>query len=327
LGLVGCVLSRPSGAYDPVYPDEDASLRNLDAAAAVETGPPPPTMPLGGDDAGVGEGGTTVLPTYPGMVGTFLVRYDEKTTDVANDGALVSLSTIDVVSRYSLLYVAQKGSDPTSYNSREYLCHETLNYSCQAGCTKASAQIPSAVDDLIAKYVPPMDRMLTFQNGRLAAPSATTFVGYDGTKNPTPPEQGDTTDSRIWDSLAGGGREGLYTALSLTTSGFPSQTVMCQEVIVQKLVLNWQVSVPSSKKLEEADPATAIFDSSQSETNIVDAQASPTSYRNNCLGKSGTPPNAQPPITRMRFARPASSMTSSCPPLDYFLTLLPDQTF
>jgi len=174
LALGGCQLSRPEGAFDPVYPEEQ-ELNDPDAPAPVDMGDGGGTAVFA--DASV-EATTDI---YKGIVGTYLARFDERSTAVTQVGPPVgAISTSSVTSRFFLIRIEEDQNGKLI--SREQLCGISTASKCEKNCetstkifSDAAARIPRSRQIV---------RTLAFaeQTGTLNAKGASTFLGYDATE-------------------------------------------------------------------------------------------------------------------------------------------------
>ncbi len=310
LALGGCQLSRPEGAFDPVYPEEQ-ELNDPNAPAPMDMGD--------GDGPAVFVDASVEATTdiYKGIVGTYLARFDERSTAVTQVGFGGGISTSSVTSRFFLIRI-EEGQNGTLI-SREQLCALSTDDTCQPNCdtstkifSDAAARIPKSRQIV---------RELAFdeQSRSLYAKGASTFLGYDATDTdralPTSLE-----DPRVWRG-SGPGREGLYMDLRLTVQVLGAPTsVICQVNMVQELNITWNAKVNSwdDEVPYVLDKAGGFFDSVASTSDILGAVAKPADKHSDCMGKNQDSGDSPKPAVERGLVKFRATSLTSCPQLSVF---------
>lgn len=325
--LSGCELSRPEGAYTPFVPEAGAPIVEFEDGS-VGNGPPINIPGMGGDDDG-GGGGTTIPEpdneSYKGLVGSFAMRLDEDTFSSSKTGGLVSvdLSMDNRVSRFLLAQIEERDGRLVS---SEWLCHQTHVHVCKSSqCKSATTTIFPSAARLLPTAVPITRDLTLSPDGTLAAPLASTYLGFDASADKALPTS--TKDERMWDPIPDvSGREGLYTDLSMTVQVnniLGAESVRCQLSVVQRLELGWSVSVKNGDVLElgsqpgtfEVGPATSGA--------ILAAVAQPTNKTEDCKGNGTSQDSTTKRAAVAQFHALGAKRVKACPTLHEFDNMLP----
>ncbi|MFT3922945.1 MAG: hypothetical protein QM778_10455 [Myxococcales bacterium] len=320
--LSGCELSRPEGAYNPMYPDA-APLDDFPDAGDDQQGTVDNT-PDTFKDASV-----TEMPkddSHAGLLGFYLARFDEPQTSSTYVGDPVgTLLVKSVTSRYFLILVNEDESG--KLKSTEHMCGQTVASTCEQNCTASTSLFPSAAAKIPSSL--PITRTLDLvkdkDTGPLNAPAASTYLGYDGTETdhalPT-----SLSDPRIWPG-SGAGQEGLYTQLQLKVSAFGIDSgLTCQVNIVQQLRMNWTAYTAQQDGSFKLDGARGTFQTSfgsageTTKTSILAAKADPSSKQSDCMGTGGSNPQTTFGANVVVFKK---TDLKKCPKISDFDKLVP----
>jgi hypothetical protein len=233
--LAACELPRPEGAFIELEaslpdagPTSDMLMRG-DATVA-----PPPPIPGGGipgtqggaqtggqagmpgGDAGAvggGPGGADAgAPLSPEemalkkLEGRYLMRMDMHSTASVR----ASVITIDTRNLVSHLLVTQLYVENGQLKGNERLCHQVFAHTCVRNCNSLKTTMSPVMTNWFVKMDTPRNYVVS--NGMLEGRSNTMALGYDGSMDPRLPT---LEDSRVWDSISGGPREGLVLTLDL----------------------------------------------------------------------------------------------------------------
>jgi hypothetical protein len=307
-----CTLSRPEGAFNPVYP-EAGVLDDFDEGDG--------DAPGDGDGPDVFEDAGMAEPTndkFKGIVGTYLARFDEHSRTVSQLGPPVgAISSNSRTSRFFLLRIEEKNG---MLVSTEQMCGQSNASTCEKNC-ETSTKLFSEAAALIPKS-PKIVREITLneKTGFIEAYSASTFLGY----NPTEGDRALPTsieDPRLWNKDSDG-REGLYTELKITVEvlGAPS-SVVCQVNMVQELKIAWNANVSTrTEGVFSLGGAKGQFSSGDTKSDILDAKANPADKREDCMGDGQT--DGSTDVERGIVAFKKTELTK-CPKVSEFETLIP----
>ena len=295
VSLTGLLSAAACGGGGAEPPDEtkDASTPAPDAKVIV-TGAP---------DAQPDPAPKVTLDT---LAGKYLLRFDSV-------GTTSSGTALAVRSRVSLLWLTELKVDGAKLKASERLCTQVTTQMCKTGCATSSTVIdPKVISDFFPKKS--FERTYTLgDDGTFTGEAATAPLGYDDSGSgalPTMP-----SDSRLWDVLPGGDREGVLTSLTLTGVGVPLiNNVQCQVYGVQKLVSRFHGTLQGSA-LKPTIPSMPL-DLSGSDGNTVGFTGDPL-----CSATSG----ASSPVESgsVRMVRYDSGPALDCKDLTDFDKLLP----
>lgn len=288
--LTGCELSRPEGAFNPVYPEAGAGLDEEfnggdgDGDGGGDTMPGEPEDPFGG--VGVGEVQTE---SYKDLVGYYLARFDEHTFGSSTSSG-VTIRADNLISRFMSIRIYE---DKGVLKSQEQLCGQANTHKCSCTSATSSCKCSSTttIDRKAAEMfasIPKLERDLVLEDGMLTAPVRSTYLGYKASAS----DHGlpaSSSDTRVWDITSAPGGEGVYTSLKMSVD-VPvfGRTIECQVSIVQELALTWDAKVKKDGGFV-LNGVRGEFDVKGTTSDILDAKAGSAEDAKTCMGDNAEP--------------------------------------